>query len=522
MSVFRSLLMLSAVIPEPDIYPYLLAGKSGKKFIKLMASKLMPLYYLNTPQILENTLDNKNIGTNKFSFSFKINKSSITDGTKYILNYPGLIDVKSENNTLWFKFLFEENSNWKYIDQNELIDGWNKVLLKSNGQGVISLVVNSATHTILDSTVRWIEWKQPIFSINDWNTNSNTFYDGKLPGFEFGNYTTKNGTFHWGMDSQTYYLNGIYGTPFNMFQQTDVSDKQPFFHEFTNEELTFFNRNLWLGMPVNWNSNRECPWFYNPKCTLRLKSIDIYQGWTYYPWTYTAMPITTRKIKIYTDGTKKELINEVEILDLQPGTKTTIDCNNTEVEYIYLTTIGDDTTFSQRGNSSSQISRIEIHADVRVDGDIYPELTTGKLALIQPWTVLKDVEAQLLDSVEPPTPVDPEPEPEPTYDDEGAPVSAKDLPKGWAMWKCIVDYEDTYNPNSNWYRYTTIIPYIDDENIYHGSGDVYSIPDKSSPAATARSIYLGSTNPRTSQWEYYTELSYNYYEVKLIRNRINE
>lgn len=519
MSVFRSLLMLSTVMPEPDIYPYLLAGKSGKKLIKLMASKLMPLYYLNTPQILENTLDNKNIGTDKFSFSFKINKSSITDGTKYILNYPGLVDVKSEDNTLWFKFLFEENPNWKYIDQNELIDDWNTIKLSSDGS-IISLIINNTKHIIIDSTVHWTPWEQPVLNVDDWNTNSSTFYNGKLSGFEFGNYTTKNGTFHWGMDSQTYYLSGTYGTPFNMFQQTDVSDKQPFFHDFTNEELTFFNRNLWQGMSANWSSDRECPWFYNPKSTLRLKSIDIYQGWTYYPWTYTSMPITTRKAKIYTDGTKKELINEVEISDLQPGTKVTIDCNNTEVEYIYLTTIGDDTTFSQKGNSSSIISRIEIHADVRVDGDVYPELSTGKLTLVQPWTVLKDVEAQFLGNVEPPTPVDPDPEP--TYDDEGAPVSAKDLPKGWAMWKCIVDYEDTYNPNSNWYRYTTNIPYIDDENIYHGSGDVYSMPDKSSPAATARSIYLGSTDPGTSQWEYYTELSYNYYEAKLIRNRIND
>ena len=58
MSVFRSLLMLSAVAPEPDIYPYLLAGKSGKRNIKLLASKSSSLYYTNTPQILEDTLSN--------------------------------------------------------------------------------------------------------------------------------------------------------------------------------------------------------------------------------------------------------------------------------------------------------------------------------------------------------------------------------------------------------------------------------------------------------------------------------
>lgn len=56
MSVFRSLLMLSAVIPEPDIYPYLLVGRSGNKFIKLLASKTDAIYYNNTPQILIDTL----------------------------------------------------------------------------------------------------------------------------------------------------------------------------------------------------------------------------------------------------------------------------------------------------------------------------------------------------------------------------------------------------------------------------------------------------------------------------------
>ena len=56
MSVFRSLLMLSAVAPEPDIYPYLLAGRSGNKLIKLMASKTDAIYYNNIPQIIADTL----------------------------------------------------------------------------------------------------------------------------------------------------------------------------------------------------------------------------------------------------------------------------------------------------------------------------------------------------------------------------------------------------------------------------------------------------------------------------------
>ena len=82
MSVFRSLLMLSAVIPEPDIYPYLLVGRSGNKLIKLLASKIDAIYYNNTPQILIDTLSKK-IGVNKkiSSFTIPLGATINMDGT---------------------------------------------------------------------------------------------------------------------------------------------------------------------------------------------------------------------------------------------------------------------------------------------------------------------------------------------------------------------------------------------------------------------------------------------------------
>ena len=92
MSVFRSLLMLSTVAPEPDIYPYLLAGKSGKRNIKLLASKADPLYYtLNYyDTLISDTLSNRNVGTGAFDVSFMFTPDK-TANYRELLHVPGLV-----------------------------------------------------------------------------------------------------------------------------------------------------------------------------------------------------------------------------------------------------------------------------------------------------------------------------------------------------------------------------------------------------------------------------------------------
>lgn len=99
--------------------------------------------------VLSNTLDNEE--PMKFSFSFKVNKSAIGTGTNLLLDMPGLFSVKSENNTLWFKFYYEDAPAWKYINASELVDGWNNVSLVGDGVKV-TLTVNSTVHTVLDSS----------------------------------------------------------------------------------------------------------------------------------------------------------------------------------------------------------------------------------------------------------------------------------------------------------------------------------------------------------------------------------
>ena len=100
--------------------------------------------------IINNTLNNEE--PMKFSFNFKVNKSAIGTGTSLLLDMPGLFNVKSENNTLWFKFYYEDTPAWKYINASELVDGWNTVSLVGDGVKV-TLTVNNNVHTLLDSSL---------------------------------------------------------------------------------------------------------------------------------------------------------------------------------------------------------------------------------------------------------------------------------------------------------------------------------------------------------------------------------
>ena len=149
MSVFRSLLMLSAVAPEPDIYPYLLAGRSGNKLIKLMASKTDAIYYSNTTQIITDTLSGQILGQSPFELQFDVHSKSITQGTTQILNADGLMRCFAQGGTLHFKFAWDDAVYT--LDKKYLKSGWNTVILSSTGE-TISLQVNEYVAILLDAT----------------------------------------------------------------------------------------------------------------------------------------------------------------------------------------------------------------------------------------------------------------------------------------------------------------------------------------------------------------------------------
>ena len=101
--------------------------------------------------ILQNTLENEG-DTMRFNFSFKVNRAAIGAGTQYLVEMPGLVKVKSEDNKLWFYFPWENIPRWKYLNAAELVDGWNTILLTCDGVKM-KLLANGTEHILIDTTL---------------------------------------------------------------------------------------------------------------------------------------------------------------------------------------------------------------------------------------------------------------------------------------------------------------------------------------------------------------------------------
>ena len=102
--------------------------------------------------ILQNTLENEVVDPMKFNFSFKVNRAAIGAGTQYLVEMPGLVKVKSEDNKLWFYFPWENIPRWKYLNEAELVDGWNTILLTCDGVKM-KLLANGTEHILIDTTL---------------------------------------------------------------------------------------------------------------------------------------------------------------------------------------------------------------------------------------------------------------------------------------------------------------------------------------------------------------------------------
>lgn len=164
------------------IYQYKDITKSGPvEYSGTLALKLLndTQYNVSTPVnkainyqenkdviILNNTLDSTSSSIMKFNLSFKVNKDVIGVGTRNILDFPGLLSVKSENNTMWFKFYYEDAPSWKYVNASELVDGWNNVALVGDGVKV-TLTVNSTVHTLIDGIPKYTVVNFPVKTESD-------------------------------------------------------------------------------------------------------------------------------------------------------------------------------------------------------------------------------------------------------------------------------------------------------------------------------------------------------------------
>lgn len=67
---------------------------------------------------------------NPFTFSFDLDSSTFTRGTKLLLEHPNLIKVKTENNILYFNFSWK-SGKWYYLSDNILVEGINSISLEA-------------------------------------------------------------------------------------------------------------------------------------------------------------------------------------------------------------------------------------------------------------------------------------------------------------------------------------------------------------------------------------------------------
>ena len=397
------------VPPTPPTPPTPIEGEVllAQEGVKLLASQNLDVSYLNNPQILSNTLNNQDIGMKAFKLSFSIMGEfvSLSTGTHYILSYPGLMDVKTEDGTLWFKFNWEARPVWKYILSSELVPGWNNVSLESNGQSVITLVVNSTTHTLVDAnklpTYRWFSG----FSDSSYILPNNILehYDegqttGEISSYE---HTTKIRLTAWGDEAGIMDAGSRNTSGSNMHAiRWTVTDTGSIHYRISTGGGETYPVNI-VGKKLPLNTDILCKASYNKTTGYAVgHSVDGGNTWI----VDGASSVTTPPYTLTANGWKPKLgDNAATGYSLQGSidlAHTVFKCNGKE-EFNGATAVESDTIRENAFIVSGTLTE-------DTDKQEYPtSIVTGKLALIQPWTVLRDVEAQFVDNPEPPTPVDP-------------------------------------------------------------------------------------------------------------------
>lgn len=346
--------------------------------------------------VISNTLDNDE--PMKFNLSFKVHKGGIGQGTEYILDMPGLMSVKSENNTLYFKLYYEDAPSWKYINASELVDGWNNVALAGDGVKV-TLTVNHSVHTLLDSSLTKtyvtytggqykylkMDEKAPIDTADNWEIQT----------------------------TYTYHKSGTASYPC-IFGYSGGSDyKAP---SFINEGGSY--RLYMSSTGSGWNLNTSNTGFIPEDG----KTYDIVVGFTgtqYYVkwrllgemewagnWTLDSTTKVYCSVPFYWLNLSLNSYNYYNAGELYMSS-TKIIINGT-------------TWFDGAGDTG--FTNTDCTKRTITTGPKYPVLSLGTLKTYQSWLYLKDIEAVKIES-----------------EDEDAIVKADDLPSGTCMWKIIRD-----------------------------------------------------------------------------------
>lgn len=415
--------------------------------------------------ILNNTLDSTSSSTMKFNLSFKVNKDVIGVGTRNILDFPGLLSVKSENNTLWFKFYYEDAPAWKYINASELVEGWNTVALAGDGVKV-TLTVNSSVHTLLDSSLTKtyvtytggqykylkMDEKAPIDTADTWEIQT----------------------------TYTYHKSGTASYPC-IFGHSRGSDyKTP---SLINEGGSY---RLYLSSTgSSWNLNTVNTGFIPEDG----KTYDIYVGFTgtqyYVKWRLLGK---TEWAGNWTLDSTTKVYCSVPFYWLNLSLDNYNYYNAGELYMSSTKIIINGTTWFD-GAGDTGFTNTDCTKRTITTGPKYPVLSLGTLKTYQSWLYLKDITAE---KVEDSTSGG-------ESEEEKPPVDAAALPNGWAMWQI----------SKGVFRYTTGLPYKDADGYYHSYSLFTNIDvDNPNKYATEDNVVLGE-QLGISEYTYVIEASGN-------------
>ena len=168
------------VMLTPDYNDYLLLGqdiylKTGKEFF---------ISYKNAPQVLKDTLSGREIGKAPFEVAFDIHRRAIGAGTTFLLDLPGVVQVKAEQNTLFFRFPWKNSGAWNYVPAETLADGWNRVALKGDGVKIV-LSVNQTQFLLVDESTSFFVRKASGFAQYNYMYSNFTPTSGKANTWEW-------------------------------------------------------------------------------------------------------------------------------------------------------------------------------------------------------------------------------------------------------------------------------------------------------------------------------------------------
>lgn len=346
--------------------PYILASTTAY----LNASAADHIYYASTPQVLKDTLSRQTVGQNPFEFSFSVHSSSIGAGTVYLLELPGLLNVKSEDNTLMFKFGWLDG--WRAVPSSVLVDGWNEVTLTGDGLSEIKLTINTSQFTIFGT----IPFPNPIHFPVETEADQAVLN-------EILSSTTWEQT---STDIRNVKVSDSSGTAYTHFTYTPGKDCAIYVKASISSENNYDYGGVYVGPSV----------YEATQAQIKAKTVSSAGGF----WLFSGSGSTL------TAGTGVEVVDEYFTAPLTGGTTYV-------VSFCY----------AKDGSGSSGDDALKISEFFTgTSAEPYPAITTGQLDVKNNWLKVKNVNAILV-GVTP----DPDPEPGPGPDPEPGP----DTPKEW-------------------------------------------------------------------------------------------